>query len=171
MLQNIDATALGYSAVWGLETDLNLSTSQYTWVSSMLFFGYLVCEWPMGLAAQHYHTGRIVGGVVVIWGFCMMSSSLCSNFGGIATQRFFLGALQSVISPAWVLMTSIFYLKEEQAFRIVFWWSMNGVSIVWGGLLSYGCGYIHVGTLPSWKWSKFLTTALRTESAMRTHRC
>ncbi|KAJ4386106.1 hypothetical protein N0V93_008998 [Gnomoniopsis smithogilvyi] len=152
MLHNIDATSLGYAAVWGMREDLHLSTNTYTWVSSMLFFGYMICEWPMGLVAQHWHTGRVVGAVVTAWGLCMMSAALCTNFGGFATQRFFLGALQSVINPAWVLMTSIFYKRDEQAFRIVFWWSMNGVSLAVGGMLSFGCGYIQVANIPSWKW-------------------
>lgn len=152
MLHNIDATSLGYAAVWGMREDLRLSTDRYTWVSSMLFFGYLVCEWPMGLAAQHWHTGRVVGAVVAAWGLCMLSAALCRDFGGFAAQRFVLGALQSVVNPAWVLLTSIFYRRDEQAFRVVLWWSMNGVSLAAGGMLSFGCGYIEAAGLPSWKW-------------------
>lgn len=160
MLHNIDATSLGYAAVWGLREDLHLSTDQYTWVSSMLFFGYMLCEWPLGLVAQHWHTGRVVGAVGAAWGLCTLAAALCKDFGGFATQRFFLGALQSVINPAWVLMTSIFYQRDEQAFRVVLWWSMNGVSLAVGGMLSFGCGYVRAGGLPSWKWIYIIEGAL-----------
>lgn len=154
MLQNVDATSLSYAAVWGLTKDLHLSTNQFTWIASMVFFGYLIFEWPMGLVAQHWHTGKVVGTVVILWGLTMMATALCTDFGGLAAQRFFLGALQSILTPAWVLLSSIFYRREEQAFRIVFWWSMNGVSLGIGGILSFACGYIKVDHLPSWKWSK-----------------
>lgn len=161
MLQNVDATSLSYAAVWGLQKDLHISTAQYTWIASVLFFGYLLFEWPMGFVAQHWHTGKVVGTVVVLWGLCMMATALCSDFGGLAAQRFFLGALQSILTPAWVLLTSIFYLREEQAFRVVFWWSMNGVSLGVGGILSFACGYIDVKNVPSWKWSMRATTQMR----------
>jgi MFS family permease len=164
MLQNVDSTALGYAAVWGMNKDLHLSTNQYTWTASMLFFGYLLFEWTMGLAAQHWHTGRVVGGVVTVWGLTMMSAALCTNFAGLATQRFFLGALQSVITPAWVLMSSIFYRKSEQTFRIIFWWSMNGVSLSFGGLVAFACGHINVSSLSPWKWSEYPDRSLGTPS-------
>jgi len=119
LLQNVDSTALGYSAVWGLESTLHLNSSQYSWVGGMVFFGYLIFEWPMGLAAQHFHTGKVIGIVVFFWGLTMMSCALTKDFAGIMVQRFVLGALQSIISPAWVLMTSIFYLKDEQTVTCV----------------------------------------------------
>ena len=154
MLQNVDCTALGYAAVWGMNSDLHLSTNQYTWIASMLFLGYLFFESIMALIAQHWHTGRVVGTFVTLWGLCMMAGALCTSFAGLAVQRFFLGALQSVITPAWVLISSIFYLKKEQTFRIVFWWSMNGVSLSVGGLISYGTGHIHVRSMGAWRWRK-----------------
>jgi len=61
----------------------------------MFFFGYLILEWPMGLAAQHFHTGKVIGIVVLFWGLTMMSCALTKDFAGIIVQRFVLDALQS----------------------------------------------------------------------------
>jgi MFS family permease len=119
MLQNVDATSLSYAAVWGLTKDLHLDTNQFTWIASMVFFGYLIFEWPMGLVAQHWHTGKVVGTVVILWGLAMMATALCTNFGGLAAQRFFLGALQSILTPAWVLL-----VEHEWRFSRRWWHSL-----------------------------------------------
>jgi MFS family permease len=162
LLQNVDSTGLGYASVWGLTKDLKISTVQYTWVGSMPFFGYLFFEWPMSFVAQRFHTGRVVGVVVFFWGLTLMGTSITQNFAGLVSVRFILGALMSVTSPAWVLITSIFYRREEQAFRVMFWWSMNGLSLAVGGIISFCCGYIKVNNIPSWKWSEstFLSLVL-----------
>jgi MFS transporter, ACS family, allantoate permease len=127
----------------------------------MVFFGYLIFEWPMGLVAQHWHAGKVVGTVVILWGIAMMATALCTNFSGLAAQGSFLGALQGILTPAWVLLTSIFYLRREQAFQVVFRWSMNGVSLGVGGILSFACGYIKVDHLPWWKWCKTSINSLK----------
>lgn len=37
----IDKATLGYSAVFGLQKDLHLYGTQYSWLSSIFYFGYL----------------------------------------------------------------------------------------------------------------------------------
>ncbi|KAI9633473.1 putative MFS transporter [Dioszegia hungarica] len=152
ILQSLDKGSLGYGAIWGLRTDLRLTADEYSWLGSLFYFGYMIWEYPMGYVAQHYHTGKVVASVVIIWGACLMSTALCTNFAGIAAQRFFLGCLESVLTPAFVLITSIFWLKKEQGFRVSIWWSMNGFAGAFGGLISFSTGYIQYKNIPSWKW-------------------
>ncbi len=74
----------------------------------------------MSFVAQRFHTGRVVGVVVFFWRLTLMGTSITQDFAGLVSVRFILGALMSVTSPAWVLITSIFYRREEQAFRVMF---------------------------------------------------
>jgi hypothetical protein len=49
-------------------------------------------------------------------------SGLCHNFAGIAVQRFILGCLESVTTPAFILITSVWYTRSEQPLRVSTWW-------------------------------------------------
>lgn len=44
----IDKTTLSYAAIFGIQTDLKLVGTQYSWLSSIFYFGFLIwaCEFP-----------------------------------------------------------------------------------------------------------------------------
>lgn len=48
----IDKTTLSYAAIFGIREDLNLVGSQYSWLSSIFYFGFLAC-----MLADHSHSG------------------------------------------------------------------------------------------------------------------
>lgn len=58
-------------------------------------------------------------------GYCLVK---CTNFAGIATIRFFLGLCESIIGPVFVIITSNWWTRPEQAFRTAFWLSGTPVS-------------------------------------------
>lgn len=39
----IDKTTLSYAAIFGIRDDLHLVGTQYSWLSSIFYFGFLVC--------------------------------------------------------------------------------------------------------------------------------
>lgn len=49
------------------------------------------------------------------------NSALCFNFAGIMAARFFLGLVESIIGPVFVIVTSNWWTRPEQAFRTAFW--------------------------------------------------
>lgn len=51
-LQSIDKTTLGYAAVFGLETDLALTGTEYSWLGSIFYLGYLIWEFPTNIMLQ-----------------------------------------------------------------------------------------------------------------------
>ncbi len=77
-----------------------------------------------------------------------------TSFAGLATSRFFLGLFEAVINPAFVLITSQYYLRDEHALRASIWWSGNAVGSFFGDLVAWGLG--DAGPLSPWKYF-FLT--------------
>jgi ACS family allantoate permease-like MFS transporter len=59
------------------------------------------------------------------------------------------------------LISSAWYARDDQAFRVGIWFSANGIANIVGGISAYGLGHIHVGGLSSWK-SMFLVTGIVT---------
>ncbi|RDW59325.1 putative Mfs allantoate transporter [Aspergillus mulundensis] len=73
------------------------------------------------------------------------------NFAGFFAIRFFLGLLEAVVSPAFIILTSMLWTREEQSLRSSYWLSMNGISAIVGALLAYGAGHAEGLAVPQWK--------------------
>lgn len=62
----------------------------------------------------------------------------CSNFSALAALRFILGMLKSCSTPAYLLLTAMWYKVDEQPIRIGYWCTFLGLANSFGGLLAYG---------------------------------
>ncbi|CCF47015.1 hypothetical protein CH063_15569, partial [Colletotrichum higginsianum] len=60
-LQFIDKTSLGYSSVYGIIPDNGLVGQQYSWASSIFYFGYLVAEYPGVAVLQRFPVAKFLG--------------------------------------------------------------------------------------------------------------
>ncbi|EXJ65068.1 hypothetical protein A1O7_01408 [Cladophialophora yegresii CBS 114405] len=151
MLSFLDKQTLNYSNAYGLQEDTNMTGDDYTWVASALYFGTLVSAYAWNVVLQRYPIGRLVGGMVFVWaGVCMLQAAVF-NFSGFFAVRFFLGVVEGCIAPAFVLLTSMLWTREEQALRTSFWLSTNGVSSILGSLLAYGSGHATHLAIDNWK--------------------
>ncbi|ETS74221.1 hypothetical protein PFICI_14087 [Pestalotiopsis fici W106-1] len=151
MIQFLDKSCVSYAALWGMKEDAHLVGSEYSWLTTIFYLGYLFFEFPVGFLFQHFNIARTCGIFITLWGLVLLCMTAADDFAGLATARFFLGALESGVSPCFVLMTTMFYKRSEQPLRTGIWFSMNGVAQILGGLIAYGIGYID-SALPSWKY-------------------
>lgn len=148
---DLDSHRLNYSNAYGLQADTHMTGDDYSWVASALYFGWLFGAYPWNLVLQRFPIGRLIGGMLFVWGTVCMLQATVVNFGGFFTIRFFLGWLEGVISPAFVLLTSMLWTREEQSFRTSLWLSTNGVSSILGALLAYGAGHAENLAVSNWK--------------------
>lgn len=142
---------LNYSNAYGLQADTHMKGDDYSWVSSALYFGWLIGAYPWNVALQRFPIGKLIGFMLFAWGAVCMLQAAVFNFSGFFAIRFFLGALEACISPAWILLTSMLWTREEQPLRTSFWLSVNGVSSIIGALLSYGLGHVDNLAVQNWK--------------------
>ncbi|OLN89761.1 putative transporter C460.05-like protein 4 [Colletotrichum chlorophyti] len=76
----------------------------------------------------------------------------CRNFLGLVIVRGFLGAFEAVCQPAFVLLTSMWYKREEKATTAILWYMMNGLQQIVGGLLAFAFSLIPATSpLKSWQ--------------------
>jgi MFS family permease len=142
----------------------------YSWLSSIFYFGYLISQYPAGYFLQRLPLGRVIGVTTVIWGILIITTPACNSFGGIATNRFLLGVFEAVVNPGFVLVMAMWYRADEQPLRLVIYYcecswlismvatliisinsGMNGVAGIFGGLLGYAIGHITTG-LEQWMY-------------------
>lgn len=151
MLSFLDKQTLNYSNAYGLQADTNMTGNDYSWVSSALYFGWLVGAYPWQILLQRHPVGRLIGVMLFLWGAVCMLQAAVFSFAGFFAVRFFLGMLEAVVSPAFIMLTSMLWTREEQSLRSSFWLSVNGMASILGALLAYGAGHAHGLAIPQWK--------------------
>ncbi|KAK1068653.1 hypothetical protein LTR74_005524 [Friedmanniomyces endolithicus] len=147
----IDKTTLSYAAIFGIRADLKLVGQDYSWLSSIFYFGFLAWALPTNLLMQRLPIGKYLGFNIFLWGVFLMIQSAAKNFAGLAALRAFAGAAEACSDPSFMLITSMWYTRRQQPIRMGIWYTANGFGIALGGLLGFGIGHIK-GALPSWKF-------------------
>jgi hypothetical protein len=109
-LQYIDKQAMGYSAVFDLFETTGITGDQYSWLASIFYFAYLFAEWPSAYLAQHFPTGLVVSLYCFCWGSVMLLTAATHNFAGFAVMRFLLGVFESVVTPAFMMVSLVVWL-------------------------------------------------------------
>ncbi|KAJ5971669.1 Major facilitator superfamily domain general substrate transporter [Penicillium vulpinum] len=151
MLQFLDKTALGYTAIFGIMQSLKLVGDQYSWASSAFYFGFLVASYPVSVCFVKFPIGKFLSISFLIWAVILACHGATNNFGGLISLRILLGILESTISPGLSLLTGLWYKRSEHASRHGIWFAGNSVSSIFGGLLTYGIGHINNSVEP-WRW-------------------
>lgn len=64
-----------------------------------------------------------------------MCQAAAQNFAALAALRILSGAFEAIADPAFMLITSMYYTREEQPSRIAAWYIWNGVGVAGGGLI------------------------------------
>lgn len=155
----IDKTTLSYAAIFGIRDDLHLVGTEYSWLSSIFYFGFLVWALPTNLMLQRFPVGRYLGCNIFMWGVFLMLQAAAKNFTQLAVLRALAGAAEASSDPGFMLVTSMWYTRRQQPVRMGLWYTANGFGIALGGLLGYGIGNIKA-SLPSWKFEFLIIGAL-----------
>lgn len=58
MMAFLDKQTLSYTALMGLQEDLGLKGADYSWTSSIFYFGYLLFSWPASLLMVKFPLGK-----------------------------------------------------------------------------------------------------------------
>ncbi|KAJ6504899.1 MFS general substrate transporter [Mycena vitilis] len=154
MVYYVDKTTLSYAAIFNVKKDLHLGKSEYSWLSSLFYFGWLAWGLPTNLLMQKFPLNKYLAFNIFIWGALLMAQAGSRNFTDLAILRTISGAAEATADPAFVLITSTWYTREQQPSRIGYWYCANGVGIGLGGLLGFAIG------LPSWKYEFLIVGAL-----------
>ncbi|CAP81007.1 Pc12g13800 [Penicillium rubens Wisconsin 54-1255] len=147
-LQFLDKLALSQATLFNLREDLNLRGAQYSWASAIFYFGYFA--WSCSSPRTH-STNDETNYTSFIWGGFLLCHAACSNWGGLMTVRFFLGAGEASIAPGFTLLTGMFYKREEQPLRQSAWFFGNCIAVLIGGVIAYGIGTINTSVISHWK--------------------
>lgn len=150
-LQYLDKVTISYAAVYGMRTELHLAGQDYSWISSIFYFGYLVGQPPANYLIQRLPIGKFAAVNLLIWGVLVMLCGVAKNYAGMMVLRFLMGIFEAPIAPVCIHVTGMFYKGQEQAARCTLWYFWVGVAAIVGALLSYGIGHVTSSSVAKWQ--------------------
>jgi MFS family permease len=144
-------------------------------------FGTSLDEHNIGIAfpavylAQRLPTGKFSSVAIMIWGVVTISTAGVKTYPGFMVQRFsrslpshvlllkldrfFLGVCEAAISPAFSLITAMWYKPTEQPLRFAVWYASTGLGGLVGSIATWGIGHIH-GALQPWQYQFIILGAI-----------
>ncbi|CAO1616673.1 unnamed protein product [Parajaminaea phylloscopi] len=160
-LQFYDKAVLGSATIFGILEDLSLiqvslvdgtkNLSRYSNASAAFYWGYLVAVVPAAFLAQRFRPNLFLGAAIFLWGFIVLLTPAISDWRGLVAQRFFLGVVESTVSPGFLLVTRQWYTKSELPARVGVWYSATGLFSILSGLINYSLGTSSNTAIATWK--------------------
>jgi Major Facilitator Superfamily. len=143
-LQQLDKSTLSYASVFGLVEKAHLHGSMYSWLGSVVYVAQLVFQPLVAYLLVRVPLGKFMAVSVLLWGIALSCMTAAESFAGLMVCRLFLGIfeagigescppanatkrLTSVLAPAFIAVTQIWYRRREQPVRLGSWYAMNGV--------------------------------------------
>ncbi|KAF2220422.1 major facilitator superfamily domain-containing protein [Elsinoe ampelina] len=149
--QSLDKGTLNFASVMNIRKDANLTGQDYSWLGTILYMGILVGEYPQNFLLQKLPIAKFLAVNVGCWGAVVACSAASKNFASLMVVRFLLGLFESCVQPTFVVLTAMWYTREEQSVLTALWYCMSGVQLMVGGLLAYGVSHYTNGIMFPWQ--------------------
>ncbi|ETN41528.1 uncharacterized protein HMPREF1541_03464 [Cyphellophora europaea CBS 101466] len=150
-LQALDKATLAYASVFGLIEDTNLVGNEFSWLGSIVYVAQLVAQPLVAWCLVKLPLGKFLATTVLLWGAILSIMPAAHNFGGLMATRFLLGLFEAGVAPTFIAVTQMWWRRREQPVRLGAWYAMNGITNMFGSLITYGLGHIDTPHLKSYQ--------------------
>ena len=58
---------------------------------------------------------------ILVWAIAICTHAACKNFAGLFVVRFILGMCEGSITAGFLIVSSMFYTRNEQTLRVGYW--------------------------------------------------
>jgi sugar phosphate permease len=167
-LAYIDRTNYGFGAAVGLAQTLNISNSRSALLGALFFFGYFLFQVPGAAYARRRSARRLIFFALISWGILASLTGVIRDFWLLALDRLLLGAAESFILPAMLVLLTNWFTRAERSRTNTFLLLGNPVTVLW---MSAATGYLIrsigwqmtfiVEGLPSVLWGFFWLLIIR----------
>ncbi|KAH7402431.1 allantoate permease [Pyrenochaeta sp. MPI-SDFR-AT-0127] len=166
-LQSLDKGTMSATSIMGIRDDIPIlkKNSVFGWLTTCIYLAVLLVEYPTNWILQRVPVAKYLGANILAWSAVLCCHALCFSFPSLVAVRTLLGIFEAVCQPAFLIMTSIWYKRDEQAQIVTYWYMMNGMQQIVGGLLAYGFSNIrhksflaNPGNAPIRSWQAIFIT-------------
>ncbi|PGH28006.1 hypothetical protein AJ80_00261 [Polytolypa hystricis UAMH7299] len=150
-LQALDKGTISFTSIMNLPEDVGLHGQQFSWLTTCIYIAVLIVEYPTNWIIQRVPIAKYLGINIILWGATLALHAACKNFAGLVAVRTLLGIFEACCQPSFVILSSLWYKRSEQADAVTYWYMMNGGQQIVGGLLAYCFTLIRTGPLKAWQ--------------------
>ncbi|PGH13550.1 hypothetical protein AJ79_03543 [Helicocarpus griseus UAMH5409] len=150
-LQALDKGTISFTAIMNLPKDTGLHGQQFSWLTTCIYIAVLIVEYPTNWIIQRVPIAKYLGINIICWGAVLSLHAACKNFASLVAVRTLLGIFEACCQPSFVILSSLWYKRSEQADAVTYWYMMNGGQQIVGGLLAYCFTLIKTGPLKAWQ--------------------
>src|ERR1700678_3579639 len=138
-LAYVDRANYGFGAAAGLAQTLHISNSQSALLGALFFFGYFLFQVPGAAYARRRSARRLIFFALIAWGILASLTGVIRNFWLLAFDRLLLGAAESFILPAMLILLTNWFTRAERSRTNTLLLLGNPVTVVW---MSLATGYL-----------------------------
>jgi sugar phosphate permease len=138
-LAYLDRANYGFGAAAGLADTLHISGSRSALLGALFFLGYFLFQIPGAAFAQRKSARFLVFFALVSWGVLASLTGVIRNFWLLAFDRLFLGAAESFILPAMLILLTNWFTRAERSRTNTLLILGNPVTVLWMSLVT---GYL-----------------------------
>jgi MFS family permease len=133
----VDRTNLNLALTPDISTmvkDLDMSDSMKGQSYGIFFLGYVLMQIPCGLWASRWSARKIISLCLIAWGLCAVACGLAQTFRQFEVARFCLGAAESGVFPAMLVLLADWFPRSERARANACWNLCQPVAIMFAAL-------------------------------------
>jgi MFS family permease len=128
----------------GIIEDTNLPSDGFSNLAMVFYVSFLVFEPLQTYFIQRFPVAKWLGANVFLWGITVACNSAVSNYASVVALRVLLGVMEASVAPSLIVITSMWYLRSEQTWRMGIWYLGTSIGPVITSLASYG--FLHYTT-------------------------
>src|SRR3984885_7738260 len=135
-LAYLDRTNYGFGAAAGLAQTLHISNSRSALLGALFFFGYFLFQVPGAAYAKRRSVRHLIFFALVAWGILASLTGIIRNFWLLAFDRLLLGAAESFILPAMLILLADWFTRAERSRTNTILLLGNPVTVLWMSALT-----------------------------------
>ena len=138
-LAYLDRANYGFGAAAGMANTLHITGSRSSLLGALFFLGYFVFQIPGAAYAHRRSASRLVFVALLLWGSMASLTGIIHSFWALAGIRFLLGAAESLIIPAMLVLLTKWFTRSERSRANTILILGNPVTVLWMSTLT---GYL-----------------------------
>jgi MFS family permease len=118
-------------------------------LAGIFFAGYVLMQIPGGYLASHWSARKVIALSLLAWGVCAIGCGFAHNYRQFEWMRFCLGAAESAVFPAMLVLLANWFSRHERARANSLWLLCQPLAVA-------GSAPITGWLLGGWGWQRML---------------
>ena len=122
----------------GIIEDTHLPANGFSHLAIAFYVSFLVCEPIQTYFIQKYPAAKWLGANVILWGIVLSCNAAVNSYTSVVALRVLLGVFESVTAPNLIIITGMWYKRNEQVSRMGIWYQGTSIGPAVSSLASFG---------------------------------